>query len=144
MKILSLFLILFFSACGSAEDDKNPKKVDPSLNLSPTSGFILDFEEIMVFDQGREKTFDITATVPAPGNAVLAAEALPEGAVLENAQLKYKPSCTLDFEKGQFYRHYLRLPFRITLRSDKDPESFLQKSGIILVFKHNKLEEPCE
>ena len=125
--------------CGSSPIEP-PKTSQPQ---HQQNRFKLDFEEIMEFDQGKARSYTITAEVPPPGQPTLSVEGLPDGAVLEGATITYTPSCGLALAEGKFYRGYLSQRIVVTLKSDKDAESVLQKAGIILVHRHNDPERPC-
>jgi hypothetical protein len=131
--------LMFLIGCGSM-----PLGPDGLQNNSAhLQGFHLDFEEIMEFVQGQRGEFKIEATVPSPGAAILNAEGLAEGASLEGNTLIYTPPCSLSLAEGKFYRGYLSHRIRISLRSDKDSKSILQKSAVMIVFRHADPDRPC-
>lgn len=140
MKLIIVPLsILVLSACGSTqiEPDNSSSRADGLKKLK------LDFEEIMEFEQGKSSEYPITTSVASPGSAILSGEGLPDGAEIQGNVLTYLPPCSLSLAEGKFYRGYISFRIRIALKSDKDPESSIQKAGLMIVYRYNDPDHLC-
>lgn len=142
--ILAFSFLLLVGILSNSCGDSATQNTDQEFGLSGGNELVLDFEEIMEFDQGKLGTYPVLVEVPNPGKPVLTFEGLPEGAFFENNKLHYRPSCEMTYEDGNFFRQYNKIYFKATLRSDVDTDQLKVKSGLIIVFKHNERDRQCE
>jgi hypothetical protein len=131
------------SACGS-QTPQDKLAHERAAKGPPAFTFDDTFQDVMEFEQGIPRTYDLasTAHVPEPGTPVLTADDLPVGATFTDGQLTYTAPCGPD---DAFYaRGYGVNYIMVTLRSSASSDEFVQRRVALLVHAYKVYKDrPC-
>ncbi len=91
--------------------------------------------DVLYFTEGQESTYPIELRVPAPGQAVISAAGLPEGAVLDSqsGKIRWTPGFQAANDSNNLARKQRSYEVTLSLRSSEDPITNVRRTIVLVV-----------
>jgi hypothetical protein len=132
------------AACGGTQTPQDKLAHDRPAKGPPEFAFDDTFQDVMEFEQGIARTYDLAASahVPEPGKAIVTAEDLPVGATLDDGKLTYAAPCGRD---DAFYQRGYGVSYiMVTLRSSASDAEYVKRRVALLVHAYKVYKDrPC-